>query len=116
VGEENAGLAVYKNLDVMVSNYQTELENAKRQNAAAKEHNQKLEFWKKALSLAKGGIPHTDQIISGLGSWGEGLISSITGGDTLVSATAINNGVKEGLASGLDWLGGEFLSEQPYAT
>ena len=67
---------------------------------------------KKALSLVKGGIPHTDQIISGLGFWGEGLISSITGGDTLISAAAITNGVKEGLASGLDWLGGDFLSEK----
>jgi hypothetical protein len=116
VSADKSGLLVYKSIDKMVSKYQTELENAKRQNAAAKEHNQKLKFWKKALSLAKDGIPHTDQIISGLGSWGEGLISSITNGDTLVSAAAINNGVKEGLASGLDWLGGEFLSEQPYAT
>ena len=115
VGKDNAGLAVYKNLDLMVSNYQTELESVKRQNAAAKEHNQKIGFYKKVLGFATDGLPKVAKKISGLGTWGEDKISSITNGDTLVSAATINKGVKEGLASGLDWLGGEFLSEKPYA-
>jgi len=115
VNNNKTGLAVYKNLDLMVSNYQTELENVKRQNAAAKEHNQKLEFWKKLLGFATDGLPKVAKKITGLGTWGEDKISSITNGDTLISAATINKGIKEGLASGLDWLGGEFLSEKPYA-
>ena len=115
VGKDKAGVAVYKNLDLMVSDYQKELESVTRQNAAAKAHNQKIAFWKGALDIVKSGVPTIAQQMTGLGTWGEDKISKITNGDTLVSAGTINKAVKEGLASGLDWLGGEYLSDKPYA-